>query len=176
MGVRGVVRLGGRDLRGELDCLALTMAEAGQCWFGPLLTLLTDEEVRTQEVVGLCRDHQEAKVPFLFGGQHLGLAPPPSTPLTSVRVQDHEVLGSPPTPCVLVLLTLCTHDGGEICDIPDGPECGNQDRCCWHRPKTGAPGEPLGAAKGALECVRGLWLPLLLNRLPLSGPGKVQGF
>jgi hypothetical protein len=66
------------------------------------------------------------------------------------------------------LLTSCTH-GREICEIPEGPECGNQDRCCWLCPRAETLWEPLGAVKGALECV---WASGFLHGGCTPGPGK----
>lgn len=117
---------------------------------------------------------EKPKMPLPVGGRH----PAPDSPLLQAPhgyltpgIMESCAL----MPGVQVLLTLCTHDGREICEIPDRPECGNQDRCCWRRPKAGAPGEPLGAAKGALECVRDLWLPPWLGPPPPVRAWESQG-
>lgn len=53
---------------------------------------------------------------------------------TSMSTKLQEAQLFPDSNSVLVVLTSGTH-GREICEIPEGPECGNQGRCCWHCPR-----------------------------------------
>lgn len=71
---------------------------------------------------------------------------PCPTPM-AIRLQEAQFF--PASHSVLVLLTSDTH-GREICEIPEGPECGNQGRCCWHCPR-------LRLVQSPWVLPRGLW-------------------
>lgn len=68
---------------------------------------------------------------------------------TPIAIKLREAQLFPASHSVLVLLTSGTH-GREICEIPEGPECGNQGRCCWHCPR-------LRLVQSPWVLPRGLW-------------------
>lgn len=64
-----------------------------------------------------------------------------------MRLQEAQLF--PASHSVRVLLISGTH-GREICEIPEGPECGNQGRCCWPCPR-------LRPVQSPWVLPRGLW-------------------